>query len=135
MFNSGQPYGLQSTMLFCLWDSPGKSTKVHCHTLLQGIFPTQGSKLHLLCLLHWQAGSLPLAPFGKSNVIYGDIDTVDRYRYCGVTVSSQGRLFILSFIPKEKAYNLVGTGFEIMRAVAEIFLVSLIFLAYSLYFL
>ena len=24
-----------------------------------GIFPTQESNLHLLCLLHWQAGSLP----------------------------------------------------------------------------
>ena len=24
-----------------------------------------GSNLHLLCLLHWQAGSLPLAPPGK----------------------------------------------------------------------
>ena len=24
-------------------DSPGKNTGVHCHTLLQGIFPTQGS--------------------------------------------------------------------------------------------
>ena len=29
---------------------------------LLGIFPTQGSNLRLLCLLHWQAGSLPLAP-------------------------------------------------------------------------
>ena len=28
----------------------------------QGMFPTQGPNLHLLCLLHWQAGSLPLAP-------------------------------------------------------------------------
>ena len=28
-------------------------------------FPTQGSKLHLSRLLHWQAGSLPLAPPGK----------------------------------------------------------------------
>ena len=28
------------------------------HALLQGIFPTQGSNLHLLCLLHWQAYSL-----------------------------------------------------------------------------
>ena len=27
-------------------------------TLLQGIFLTQGSNLCLLCLLHWQAGSL-----------------------------------------------------------------------------
>ena len=25
------------------WDSPGKNTAVHCHFLLQGIFPTQGS--------------------------------------------------------------------------------------------
>ena len=33
--------------------------------LLQGIFPTQGSNPHLLCLLHWQADSLPLAPPGK----------------------------------------------------------------------
>ena len=33
-----------------------------CHALLQGLFPTQGSHLSLLCLLHWQAGSLPLAP-------------------------------------------------------------------------
>ena len=32
----------------CPWDSPGKSTRVNCHFLLQGIFPTQGSKLGLL---------------------------------------------------------------------------------------
>ena len=30
-----------------------------------GVFPTQGSNLSLLCLLYWQAGSLPLAPPGK----------------------------------------------------------------------
>ena len=36
-----------------------------CHALLQGIFPTQGSNQHLLCLLQWQACSLPLAPPGK----------------------------------------------------------------------
>ena len=29
------------------------------------IFPTQGSNPPLLVLLHWQAGSLPLAPPGK----------------------------------------------------------------------
>ena len=33
-----------------------------CHVLLQRIFLTQGSKLHLLCLLHWQASSLLLVP-------------------------------------------------------------------------
>ena len=36
-----------------------------CRALLQGIFLTQGSKLHLLCLLHWQACSLPLVPPGR----------------------------------------------------------------------
>ena len=47
-------------------DSPGKNTGVGCHLLLQGIFPTQGSNPHLLCLLLWQAGSWPgEAPPGK----------------------------------------------------------------------
>ena len=36
-----------------------------CPLLLQGIFPTQGSNAHLLCLLHWQVGSLPLVSPGK----------------------------------------------------------------------
>ena len=41
---------------------PGKDTGVGYHTLLQGIFPTQGSSPHLLYLLHSQVGSLPLVP-------------------------------------------------------------------------
>ena len=40
------------------------NTGVHCHTLLQ-IFPTQGSNLPLLHLLHWQAGSWPPVPPGN----------------------------------------------------------------------
>ena len=32
----------------------------------KGIFPTQGSNLSLLYLLHWQAGSLPLVPTWKT---------------------------------------------------------------------
>ena len=43
----------------CPWGSPGKNTGVGCHALLQGTFPTQGLNPRLLCLLHWQAGSLP----------------------------------------------------------------------------
>ena len=35
-------YGPQPTRLLCPWDSPGKNTS--------------------MCLLHWQGGSLPLAP-------------------------------------------------------------------------
>ena len=47
-------YGLQPTRLLCPWDSPGKDTGVGCHFLLQGIFPTQGSNLCLLRLLHYR---------------------------------------------------------------------------------
>ena len=49
----------------CPWDSPGKNTGVGCRALLQGIFLTQGLNLHLLHLLRWQVGSLPLASPGK----------------------------------------------------------------------
>ena len=42
------------------WDSAGKNTGVGCHALLQGIFPMQGLNPHLLHILHWQVGSLPL---------------------------------------------------------------------------
>ena len=42
-------------------DSLGNNTGVGCHVLLQRIFPTQGLNPHLLCPLHWQADSLPLA--------------------------------------------------------------------------
>ena len=55
----------QPTRLLCPWDSLGKNTGVGCLFLLQGIFSTQGSNPCLLCLLHWQVGSLPLAPPGK----------------------------------------------------------------------
>ena len=51
-------------------NSPGENTGVGCHALLQRIFPTQGSNLHLLCLLHWQVGSLPLAPPGKPPALW-----------------------------------------------------------------
>ena len=42
--DSLQPHGLYSP-----WNSPGQNTRVGCLSLLQGIFPTQGSNLGLLC--------------------------------------------------------------------------------------
>ena len=39
-----------------------KSTGVDGHVLLQYTFPTQGLNPHLLHLLHWQMGSLPIVP-------------------------------------------------------------------------
>ena len=55
------PKSLQLCLILCdpmdcsplgssVWDFPGKNIGVGCHFLLRGIFPTQGSNLHLLCL-------------------------------------------------------------------------------------
>ena len=51
-------------------DSPGKNTAVGFCALLKRIFLTQGLNLCLLCLLHWQAGSLPLVPPGEPCHLY-----------------------------------------------------------------
>ena len=60
---------LAKSCLILLWphclslcNFPGKDTGVGCPLLFQEIFLTQGSSLHLLCLLHWQAESLALSP-------------------------------------------------------------------------
>ena len=46
------------------------NTGVGCHALFQGIFLSQGLNLCPLCLLHWQAGSLPPAPPVKAALRY-----------------------------------------------------------------
>ena len=51
--------------LLCPWNFPGKNTGVGCHPLLQGIFLTQGSNLHFLCLLHWQENYFPSRQLGS----------------------------------------------------------------------
>ena len=43
-----QPHALQPARLLCPWDSPGKNTGVSYHSLLQEIFPRQGSNPGLL---------------------------------------------------------------------------------------
>ena len=51
-------------------DFLGKNTGVSCCALLQDIFQNEGLNLCLLCLLYWQAGSLPLVPPGKPFLVY-----------------------------------------------------------------
>ena len=58
------PQAVQPTMLLYPWNFPDNNTGVGCHFLFQGVFPIQGSNPHLLCLLHWQADSLPLSDLG-----------------------------------------------------------------------
>ena len=48
-----RPHGAPTRLLWP-WDCPGKNTALGCHTLLQGIFLTQGSNLSLLKLLHYR---------------------------------------------------------------------------------
>ena len=47
------------------WNFPDKNTAVGCHFLPQEIFQTQGSNPSLLCLLRWQAESVPLCHWGS----------------------------------------------------------------------
>ena len=54
------PIAYSPPRLLCPWNFPGKNTGVGCHFLLQAIFQTQELNMCLMCLLHWQAGSLPL---------------------------------------------------------------------------
>ena len=60
---------MDPTRLLCPWDFSGKNTGDGCHFLLQRIFSTDGSNPHLLCLLYWQADSLPLHHLGSSQVL------------------------------------------------------------------
>ena len=72
-------YGPQAASLLHPWDFLGQNTGVGCHALLYGIFPTQGSNPCLQHLLHWQAGSLPLAPLGEP------LEKVVKVKWCTKT--------------------------------------------------
>ena len=76
VIHSLRPHVLSPTRLLCPWDSPGKHTGVGCHSLLQGLLPTQGSKPHLL---HWQVGSLSVGPPGKAFIWYALVIFIQEY--------------------------------------------------------
>ena len=97
MSDSLPPCGLWPARLHCPWRYPGENTGVGCHTLLQGIFPAQLSNPCLLCLLCWQAGSLPLAPPGKLVVL------LDIARFSSVRIY---HFVFLPTMPTEKAAKL-----------------------------
>ena len=61
---------MQPARLLCPWDFPSKNTRVGCHALLQGIFPTQGLNPHLLGLLQLAGGFFATEPPGKPQPLY-----------------------------------------------------------------
>ena len=76
---------------FCPWDFPGKSTRVGCHFLLQGIFLTQGSNPGLLrCrqtlypLSH--QGSPKRALVGSKSIKSLSVPTIPRNNTCASTM-------------------------------------------------
>ena len=56
---------MKLTRLHCARDSPGTHPGVGCHSLLEGIFLSQGSNPRLSCLLQWQVDSLHLSHRGS----------------------------------------------------------------------
>ena len=54
----------------CPWNSPDKNTGVGCHALLQGLFLTQGSHLHPLCLTALAGGFVTTCATWQVLLIY-----------------------------------------------------------------
>ena len=65
-------HGLWPARLLCPWNSPGKNTGLVCHSLLQGVFPTQESKPGLLhCSLILYLLSVPSPPLALPFITRG----------------------------------------------------------------
>ena len=62
-----QGMGLNALRLQYLWLRGPKHRLSHCGAQACGIFPDQGSNL---CLLHWQADSLPLSHQGSPALLF-----------------------------------------------------------------
>ena len=65
------PTRLWPSRLLCPWNSPGKNTGGGCHSLLQGIFLTQGLNPGLL---RYRQISLPSEPPGKPKMELPDFE-------------------------------------------------------------
>ena len=63
--DSLRPQELYLAKLFCPWDFPGKNTGAGCHSLLQGIFPTQGWEPSFPASPALAGRALPLSHLGS----------------------------------------------------------------------
>ena len=87
-------YGLEPARLLCPWGSPGTNTRVGCHSLLQGIFLSQGPNPCLFCLLRWQVGSLQLSHLGSSEL------------FLRISLNSPRSLLSFLFVQNSRAHGL-----------------------------
>ena len=101
--DSLQPHGLWPARLLWPWNFSGKDIGVGWHFLLQGIFLTQGSNLHLL---HWKADSLSLLylnTFGIHRIFNLFFYPPFLHHHCLVIFFSFNNLYssFTTFIPME----------------------------------
>ena len=101
------PMDSQPSRFFCPWNFPGKKSASGCHLLLQGILSTQRSNPCLLCLLHWQMGSLPLEPPGKPKQLYFENLIKFIFIITYVTEYLKTMLKKCSMIPKKNIISLI----------------------------
>ena len=80
---------------------PGKNTRVGCHFLLQGIFPTQGSNPRFLSLLHCRQILYHWAMGGSAAV-----DIVKHFIYFPLSVVMRSLILICVFLILNYAENL-----------------------------
>ena len=85
---------MEPSRLLCSWHFSDKNTGVGCHFLLQGIFPTQGLKLHLLSLLALAGGFFTAKPPGKPGVELAGGRNADlkRPKICSAAMKAAGNL-------------------------------------------
>ena len=87
------PHGWYPTMFLCPWDFPGKNTRMGCHSLLQGIFPTQGSNpdvlhyRHISYLLNYQEGPWRVDP-NTTETLFQELGTSSNQKTGNTYLSS-----------------------------------------------
>ena len=97
-------------------DTPGKNTRVGYHALLQGIFQNQESNPCLLCLLHWQAGSLLLAPPGKPKypTTHSNISLTKNYQAKNVSGAAAAQKPKFNSRSQKFSFILISKGFIVL---------------------
>ena len=121
MYDSLWLHGPQSTRLLSPWNSPGKNTGVGSHSLLQGIFLTQGLNLHLLhCRQILHHLSRRESPRGVKPFVNSCSDSSDLCTYSGLHSHYTASLFLLPRHWAHWRWHLVWSLFGAMRATGKV---------------
>ena len=101
-------YGLQPARLLCPWDSSGKNTVVGCHSLLQGIFLTQGLNPDLL-----HCRQILYRATREAQATYQVL--IDFKRFSSVQSLSRVRLFATPWIAARQASLSITNSLSLLK--------------------